>query len=76
MEKEVLEVLRTVMPGVDFEGSESLVDDGIIDSLALISIIAELSEHFGIDVPLEELDKENFNSLSAIVELVERHYKG
>ena len=72
MRKQVLEVLSVAAPSVDFESSVTLADDGIIDSLTVVTIIAELSIEFGISVPFEEISTENFNSLDAITALVER----
>jgi len=72
MRKQVLEVLSVAAPSVDFEASVTLADDGIIDSLTVVNIIAELSIEFGISVPFEEISTENFNSLDAITALVER----
>ena len=72
MKEKVLALLCDVMPGIDFESSNTLADDGIIDSLSVVNIIAELSMEFGITVPFEEISNENFNSLDAITALVEK----
>lgn len=70
MREEILEILQDVMPGVDFENSKSLADDGIIDSVNVVNIVTELAIAFDIQVPFEALVNENFNSLDAIVALV------
>ena len=70
MREEILEILQDVMPGVDFENSKSLADDGIIDSVNVVNIVTELAIAFDILVPFEALVNENFNSLDAIVALV------
>ncbi len=67
---ELLEILREVKPGVDFETETSLVDDGILDSLDIISIISEVSDEFDVKIPPEEITPDNFNSAEAIMELI------
>ena len=39
MREKVLEVLKANYPEIDFECSNELVDDGILDSLTLVGII-------------------------------------
>ncbi len=70
--EKVLRLLKNALPGINFEGSNTLVDDGILDSLAVTTIIAELTMEFGIDIPFEELESRNFNSVDAIVALISR----
>lgn len=72
MEEQVLELLQEEVPEVDFTTSAALVDDGILDSFAITSIIAALSMEFGITIPYEEVVEENFNSVAALAAMVER----
>lgn len=71
MEK-LLEILKQVRPDVDFENETALVDDGILDSFDIVSIISELDDAFGVQIRIAELDPENFNSAQAIWELVQK----
>lgn len=70
MEK-LLEVLNNIRPDVDFENETALIDDGILDSFDVVSIISEIDDAFGVQIRITELDPENFNSLSAIWELIQ-----
>lgn len=72
MKEKVLQVLQTECPDVDFTASNELVTDGILDSLALTSIIAVLTMEFSIVIPYEEIVEENFNSIDAMAAMVER----
>ena len=72
MREKVLEVLTEEFPGVDFEASDELVADGIMDSLTITGVIAALSMEFGIVIPYEEMIEDNFNSLEALANMVER----
>lgn len=68
----MLQVIQVECPDVDFLSSNTLVDDGTLDSLALTSIIAALSMEFNIAIPYEEIVEANFNSIDALTALVER----
>ncbi len=72
MREEVLKVLNEEFPEVDFESSEALVDDGILDSLTITGIIAALTLEFDIVIPYEDITEENFNSVTSLAAMVER----
>ena len=72
MEEEILELLSSEFPEVDFEASDELVDDGLLDSLTITGIIATLSMEYDIEIPYEEIVEENFNSIAGIANMVER----
>ena len=71
MEK-LLELLQGIRPDVDFENEIALVDDGILDSMDIVSIISELHDEFDVQVRINELDPDNFNSMESIWELVQK----
>ena len=70
MEK-LLEILKGIRPDVDFENETALIDDGILDSFDVVSIISELDDEFNVQIRINELDPENFNSAEAIWKLVQ-----
>ena len=72
MENKILALLTEEFPNIDFTASQTLVDDGILDSLTITGIIAALTMEFGIAVPYEEITEENFNSVAGIAKLVEK----
>ena len=71
MEK-LLEILSELHSDVDFENTEDLVDDGILDSLDIVTLVTEIDAEFGVTIPAEEIIPENFNSAKALFELIER----
>lgn len=71
MREEVLNVLKSVREDVDFENETKLIDDGILDSFDIISIVSDLNEKFYVEITADELEPDNFNTLDAIVALVE-----
>ena len=70
MEK-LLEILKGIRPDVDFENETTLIDDGILDSFDVVSIISEMDDEFDVQIRINELDPENFNSAEAIWNLVQ-----
>jgi acyl carrier protein len=69
MEK-LLKILNDLHPEVDFESNESLVDDGILDSLDIVSLVTEIYAEFDVTIPAEEIVPENFNSAKALMALI------
>lgn len=69
---EILEILSEVVPDVDFKNCTSLIDDGILESLDIVGIIAELSDAYDITIPAREIVAENFNSAAAMLDMVNR----
>ena len=69
---ELLEILENLHPEVDFDTCTTLIDDKILDSFDIITIISEINEEFDVVIPTEEIIPENFNSAKALHELVTR----
>ena len=71
MEK-LLEILADLHPDVDFETEEHLIDNKILDSFDIITIISEIADNFDIAIPAKEIIPENFNSADALWALIEK----
>ena len=71
MEK-LLKILSEVCPGVDFEKETALIDDGILESLDIVTIVGEIMSEFDVELTVDDLLPENFNSARAIMDLIER----
>ena len=69
---ELLEILNELHPEVDFEKEESLIEDRILDSLDIVSLISEIDDRFDVVIPPEEIIPENFNSAKALWALITR----
>ena len=69
MEK-LIEILSELHSDVDFENTEDLVDDGILDSLDIVTLVTEIDAEFGVTIPAEEIVPENFNSAEALMALI------
>ncbi|MBR1477637.1 MAG: acyl carrier protein [Lachnospiraceae bacterium] len=71
MEK-LMEILKSLHPDVDFEKEEHLIDDAILDSMDIVSLVTELSDAFDVKITAKYMLPENFNSAKAIYALIER----
>ena len=72
MEK-LMEILTGIRPDLDFVNQQKLVDDKLLDSFEIVSIIAEINENFNISINESDLQPENFNSVYAMWKLVEQY---
>ena len=67
---ELLTILSELHPDVDFNTETDLVENGILDSLDIISLIAEIDDRFDVAIPAEEILPENFSSAKALYALI------
>ena len=72
MRETVLRVLTDIRPDIDFETETGLVSEGILESFDLLTIIASLQDEAGIEISNREISADNFDSLDAMVQMVER----
>ena len=68
----LFEILVELHPEVDFAGHSRLIDDGVIDSFDIITLVAEINDRLDIVIGPEDLVPENFNSYSQLLALVNR----
>lgn len=68
----LLEILSQLHEDVDFERETALIDDKILDSFDIVTLVAEIDAEFDVAIPAEELIPENFNSAKALYALIER----
>ena len=69
---DIIEVLEDVREDIDYEQEKKLIDDGILDSFDIRSIISALNEEFDITIPAKDIVPENFNSAEAMLAMVQR----
>jgi len=68
----VLEILKDIKPTVDLENVTDIIDGGYLDSMELMGLIAALSETFGIEIDIDWITPENFNSVDALTQMVKK----
>ena len=67
---DLIEILSDLHPELDFETCGSLIDDGILDSFDIVSLIAEIEATFGVVITAEKITPQNFNSAQALYALI------
>lgn len=70
--EELMEILNDLHPDVDFETEERLVDDKILDSFDIVSLIAEINEAYDIAITAKDILPENFNSAKSLYALIQK----
>lgn len=68
----LIEILEEIQPDVDYRECTTLIDDGLLDSFAILSIVGEIEDEFGVSVTPAEIIPENFNSAESLWEMIER----
>ena len=68
----LIEILEDIQPDADYETCTTLIDDHILGSLAIISLVAELEDEFDITIPTVEITPENFNSAKSLWAMIKR----
>ena len=69
---ELKEILNGIHPEVDYETETGLIDKRIYDSFGVITLVGELMDTFDVEITAEQMIPDNFNSMQAIWDLIER----
>lgn len=70
--EELLAILEELHPEVDFANETGLIEDGILDSFDIVTLISEISETFDVTISAEYIVPENFNSAEALYALIRK----
>ena len=68
----LMRILSELSSDIDFETEDGLIDKGMLDSFDIVTLVAEIDDAFGIEIPAEALIPENFNSAKAIFALIQQ----
>ena len=72
MKEQLLQILESAHPDVDYESQTRLIDDGILDSFDIIMVVTDIKDTFDVEITVENLQPENFNSVDAMMALITR----
>ena len=67
---QLMKILSEIRPDIDFETETRLIDDQILDSLDIVTLVGELNYVFGVEIGVDKLMPEHFNSAEAMWALV------
>lgn len=68
---EVLEILNDIDPTIDYENVTDLIDGKVLNSLQIVTLVSEISDHFDIVITPKYLEPRFFNSVEAIWNMVQ-----
>lgn len=69
--QQLIQILAELQPDIDFENNEKLIDDGILDSFDIVTLVGEINETYDVQIGVEDLLPKNFNSVHAMMKLIE-----
>ena len=69
---DLLTILRELHPDIDFETATGLVEDSVLTSLDIVTIVTEVADRLDVNIPAEEILPENFDSAAALWQLIQR----
>ncbi len=70
--EELIQILESIHPDVDYRANDKLIENKILDSFDIITLISEINDTFDVAIPAEEIIPENFNSAEKLYELIRR----
>lgn len=70
--EELIEILEELLPGEDVKHCTTLIDDHILNSFGILSLVSEIEEAFDVEVSPAELTPDNFNSAAKLWEMISR----
>ena len=68
--EQVIDMLDQIKDDVDFSTAVNLVDDRILDSFDILSIIGAIDDEFDVSVPAKDIVSQNFNTAQGFYQMV------
>ena len=68
--QKIMSILSGLHSNVDWGNEKALIDSGLLDSFDIITLVNELNREFRVEIGLEHLEPENFNSVTAMTALL------
>lgn len=73
MKEKILHLLSEIRPECDFGSSNNFIEEGLLDSFGIVSLVVSLDEEFGISIDGTDILPENFLSVESISQLLIRN---
>ncbi|MCR4926347.1 MAG: acyl carrier protein [Lachnospiraceae bacterium] len=70
--EKIIQILKEIKPAKNLQDIEDIVEGGYIDSFELMMLITSLSEKFQVEIGIDDMTAENFNSVKAMAEMIDR----
>jgi len=70
-EEAVVQIYREALD-IEVEGLDvDVFEEGLLDSLGLVVLVAEIEERYGLRIPFETLDIDEFRTVRSLAKIVE-----
>ena len=69
--EELMEILMDINPDIDNENEKNLIDGKVLDSFSIVNLVSQISEAFDIEISPKYLIPENFNSVTAMWNMIQ-----
>lgn len=73
MKEKILEILNEIRPEADYVQSNNFIEDELLDSFDLVALLGDIEDTFKINIPGEELNKDNFINIDSITKLIKKY---
>jgi acyl carrier protein len=73
MRERILGLLQDINPEIADDDTVELVEDEIIDSFDIATLVGSFEEEFGIEIDGEDIIPENFNTIADMVALIKKY---
>lgn len=71
----IIEILKEINPYIDVDSGTQLLEDGVLDSMGIMFLVASIEDAYDIEIPGEEIIPENFDNIDSIEKLIRRFKK-
>ncbi len=75
MKEQIIEILTELRPEFDFTEDVNFIEEGMLDSFDVVSLVDEIESKFGVAIGGTDVIPENFCSIEAISETIKRNQK-
>lgn len=72
MKEEIKSILEEIRPEFDFDDSDNFIEDGMLDSFDIVSLVSMIEEKYSVSIDGLDIVPENFVSVDAIIELINK----
>ena len=73
MKEKVLEILANLRPEFDFTEDANFIEQGMLDSFDVVTLVSDLDSTFGISIDGVDIVPENFSSVDSIINLLKKN---
>ena len=75
MKEQIIEILTELRPEFDFTEDVNFIEEGMLDSFDVVSLVDEIETKFGVAIGGTDVIPENFCSIEAICDTIKRNQK-